>query len=111
MLEALLLLLATPLLFVLGVRKKDIRPPVPVSPATHVEERKAAIYENLRDLQFEFRVGKLSETDYQSTKASLQKELAAVVAGTASRITRCGSCGAQPPRRMKFCGNCGSALS
>jgi len=33
----------------------------------------------LRDLQFEYRVGKLSDADYQQTKLSLQKELAGVI--------------------------------
>jgi hypothetical protein len=66
--------------FVLGVRPKDIPQPEPVSPFQHLDERKAAIYENLRDLQFEYRVGKLSDDDYQSTKKDLQKELARVLA-------------------------------
>jgi hypothetical protein len=54
--------------------------PEPVSPFQHLDERKAAIYENLRDLQFEYRLGKLSDDDYQSTKKDLQKELARVLA-------------------------------
>jgi hypothetical protein len=62
----------------LGVRSKDLPEPEPVSPFDHLDERKAAIYENLRDLQFEYRVGKLSDQDYQHTKKDLQKELAAV---------------------------------
>src|ERR1043166_6744302 len=66
--------------FVLGVRPKDLPAPEPVSPFQHLDERKAAIYENLRDLQFEYRLGKLSDEDYQSTKRDLQKELAAVLA-------------------------------
>src|SRR5213083_499207 len=65
--------------FVLGVRPKDLPEPEPVSPFQHLDERKAAIYENLRDLQFEYRVGKLSDADYQQTKAGLQKELAGVL--------------------------------
>src|SRR5207245_5281343 len=67
-------------LFTLFVRAKDIPPPEPVSPFAHLDERKAAIYENLRDLQFEYRVGKLSDNDYQLTKKDLQKELAGVMA-------------------------------
>ena len=59
---------------------KDLPEPEPVSPFAHLDERKAAIYENLRDLQFEYRVGKLSDDDYQQTKKDLQKELAAVLA-------------------------------
>ena len=68
------------IVFVLGVRPKDLPEPEPVSPFEHLDERKAAIYENLRDLQFEYRVGKLSDDDYQQTKKDLQKELAAVLA-------------------------------
>src|ERR671938_1136406 len=68
------------LLYILGVRPKDLPEPQPVSPFQHLDERKAAIYENLRDLQFEYRLGKLSDEDYQITKKDLQKELAAVLA-------------------------------
>src|SRR3954453_9575542 len=68
------------LLYILGVRPKDLPAPPPVSPFQHLDERKAAIYENLRDLQFEYRVGKLSDADYQITKQDLQKELASVLA-------------------------------
>src|SRR5258706_12882636 len=69
------------LVFILSVRAKDLPEPEPVSPFEHLDERKAAIYENLRDLQFEFRVGKLSDQDYQQTKIDLQRELAVVMAG------------------------------
>jgi hypothetical protein len=52
------------LAFVLGVRVRDLPVPEPESPFQHLDQRKAAIYENLRDLQFEYRVGKLSDADY-----------------------------------------------
>src|SRR5881227_37844 len=68
------------IVFILGVRPKDLPEPEPVSPFQHLDERKAAIYENLRDLQFEYRVGKLSDQDYQQTKLDLQRELAGVMA-------------------------------
>src|SRR5580704_18929180 len=68
------------LVFILSVRAKDLPEPAPVSPFLHLDERKAAIYENLRDLQFEYRVGKLSDDDYQQTKKDLQRELASVMA-------------------------------
>jgi hypothetical protein len=74
------LVVALTTLFTLFVRPKDIPAPEPVSPARHLEDRKAVIYENLRDLQFEYRVGKLSDVDYQQTKLALQKELAGVMA-------------------------------
>ena len=85
--------------FVLGVRPKDLPEPEPVSPFQHLDERKAAIYENLRDLQFEYRVGKLSDADYQTTKQDLQKELAGVLAEV-DRAER-GSWAQPPPRSRR----------
>jgi hypothetical protein len=43
-------------------------------------ERRDAIYENLRDLRFEYRAGKFSEADYEETKQSLEIEAARVLA-------------------------------
>src|ERR1700739_2955530 len=43
-------------------------------------ERRDAIYENLRDLRFEYRAGKFSEADYAQTKHSLEVEAAKVLA-------------------------------
>ena len=63
------------LVYCLAVRPKDLAPPPPTSPAAALEEQKNSIYENLRDLQFEYRVGKLSDEDYQAAKLDLQKEL------------------------------------
>src|SRR4030088_832430 len=74
------LLVVAVLGFILTVRPEDLPEPEPVSPFAHLDERKAAIYDNLRDAQFEFRVGKLSDADYQQTKLGLQKELAVVMA-------------------------------
>jgi hypothetical protein len=128
---------AATVFFTLFVRIKDIPPPEPVSPTKHLDERKAAIYENLRDLQFEYRVGKLSDEDYQQTKLTLQKELAGVIAETEKIIaegghppaeapkakaaaapkaapapgTVCPHCNAKFAKPMKFCGECGKAMS
>jgi hypothetical protein len=46
----------------------------------YLRERKEAIYENLRDLNFEFRAGKFPDSDYQTMKTSLEEEAAAVLA-------------------------------
>jgi hypothetical protein len=43
-------------------------------------ERKDATYENLRDLNFEYKAGKLSEQDYAIQRASLEDEAAAILA-------------------------------
>ena len=43
-------------------------------------ERKEAIYENLRDLNFEFQAGKYPEADYAEQRAGLEDEAARVIA-------------------------------
>ena len=124
------------LMFTLLVRAKDVPDAMPVSPTQHLEERKAQIYDNLRDLQFEYRLGKLSDEDYQKTKRDLQAELARVLAEIdavkeqqpqAIRAaapkpvlktvpkpdvegTTCPHCGATFERALKFCGECGKAM-
>ena len=77
---AAVLLVAFALLMPLLVGKGSLPEIEPESPTRHLEERKAAIYENLRDLQGEYRMGKLSDEDYQQTKRDLQKGLAVVLA-------------------------------
>ena len=81
------------------MRAKDLPEPEPVSPFQHLDERKAAIYENLRDLQFEYRVGKLSDDDYQQTKKDLQNELAGVLAEVDRLKLQLSPNGAVPPPR------------
>jgi hypothetical protein len=43
-------------------------------------ERKEATYENLRDLNFEYKAGKLSDQDYAVQRAALEDEAAAILA-------------------------------
>jgi hypothetical protein len=124
-----LLLTAAVIAFTLYIRAKDLPPPEPVSPVAHLDERKARIYENLRDLQFEYRVGKLSDEDYQRTKLGLQQELAAVLAeidrlspktggapapassrAAAPEPLKCPRCGTRFDKPMKFCGECGAPM-
>jgi rRNA maturation endonuclease Nob1 len=116
--------------FLLFIRLRDLPKPVPVSPFKHLDERKAAIYENLRDLQFEYRLDKLSDQDYQTTKLELQKELARVMAETdrikselgiatsapapapkAKPKNVCSACGASFEKPLKFCGECGKPMA
>ncbi|HVT92785.1 MAG TPA: hypothetical protein VHD76_08065 [Bryobacteraceae bacterium] len=120
------LLLIGAVVLTLFVRWKDLPEPEPVSPTAHLEERKARIYENLRDLQFEYRLGKLSDEDYQKTKQDLQKELARVLgeidaaapaktvklapAATAPDPKVCPHCGAKFDKPLKFCGECGKTM-
>lgn len=46
----------------------------------YLRERKEAVYENLRDLNFELKAGKVPDADYQSMRASLEEEAAAIMA-------------------------------
>ena len=48
--------------------------------AMYLLERKEATYENLRDLNFEYKAGKLSEQDYAIQRAALEDEAAAILA-------------------------------
>jgi hypothetical protein len=113
------------MILILRVRPSDVPAPPPPNPAAHLEERKQVIYENLRDLNFEFRLGKLSDADYEKTKNSLQTELAHVLseidrlAGAAPVQAQakpapdpktCPKCGARFDKLMKFCGECGEAM-
>ena len=128
-------LLLAALFFVLFVRPQDVPEPEPVSPIQYLEDRKQAIYDNLRDLQFVYRLGKLSDEDYQQTKQALQRELATVLAETEDTIKRlgltpvrvppkaqkaapkptaqtlCPHCGAKFPQALKYCGECGRAIA
>lgn len=46
----------------------------------YLQERKEATYENLRDLNFEYKAGKLSDGDYAVQQAALEDEAAAILA-------------------------------
>ena len=65
--------------------------------ASYLRERKDAVYENLRDLNFEFKAGKMPDVDYQSLKASLQDEAATLLA----EIARLEGKAASAPRKAR----------
>lgn len=46
----------------------------------YLRENQVALYENLRDLNFENRAGKYSEEDYVAQRAQMENEAAAVLA-------------------------------
>jgi hypothetical protein len=47
---------------------------------SYLRERREVVYENLRDLNFEYKAGKFPDSDYQAMKTSLEEEAAAVLA-------------------------------
>jgi hypothetical protein len=46
----------------------------------YLRERREVVYENLRDLNFENKAGKLSPEDFESLRNSLEEEAAALLA-------------------------------
>jgi hypothetical protein len=46
----------------------------------YLYERREVIYENLRDLNFEYKAGKFPDADYESMRAQLEDEAAQVLA-------------------------------
>lgn len=123
--------------FTLLVREQDI-PPAPVEnpELKHQETRRQVLYDNLKDLQFEYHQGKLSDQDYQSLKSGFLYELAGVMdaierlqsskpktaadsgqkkkskkeaASTVSEV-KCPSCSSVNSPSNRFCGHCGFAL-
>jgi ribosomal protein L32 len=128
--------------FTLFVRQRDV-PPAPVEnpELKHLETRRQVLYDNLKDLQFEYHQGKLSEGDYQSLKSGFLGDLAAMMeaierlqqatgarskevtsqgledkeklkhAKTQPGVNVCPSCRAENQPDHRFCGKCGKALA
>jgi len=74
-----LLTIAT-VVFVFGVRREASDATPHRTKLDQLLDRRDAIYENLRDLRFEYRAGKFSEKDYDEIKQSLEIEAARVLA-------------------------------
>lgn len=129
-LAASILLTVGVLAFVVFVRDRDLPESQPVAPTRYLDERQAVLYDSLRDLNFEYRLGKLSEADYHTTKLTLEEELARVLAdverlaagpvvasesgpeimaGAGARV--CPHCGARFQQALKFCGECGKPMA
>ena len=126
--------------FTLYVRDRDI-PPLPLEnpELRHLERRRQVLYDNLKDLQFEYHQGKLSDEDYQALKAGFLGDLAGIMdaierleivaagpgkqrsaegkervkAGTAHAASMriCPSCQAENQPENQFCGKCGKGLA
>jgi len=84
-----------------------------------LEERREVLFENLRDLHLEYRMGKLSDQDYQQMKTTYQAEMATLLAqmeglpaAAAPRVVpgRCARCGKDNAVENRFCGACGAEL-
>jgi rubrerythrin len=112
--------------------------PVDVSPAADLKRRRMVVYENLRDLEFEYQAKKIASNDYESLRESyrseaarlmlasqelergavedrfIEKEVAARRASLKRKVAQaylCRQCGFENPIPVKFCGECGAPLS
>ncbi|HUZ47975.1 MAG TPA: hypothetical protein VMW54_15185 [Terriglobia bacterium] len=111
--------------------------PIDVTPLTDLKRRRMVVYENLQDLDFEYKAGKLSPGDYQSLRENHLAEAAQLMLASQEQeevtendvlIERqvaerraqrkqqphdpytCPGCGFENPLPVKFCGNCGTQL-
>ena len=129
-----IVLAAFALLYVLWVPREEVFVPRPPTELDHLREKKKVIYDNLKDLNFEYRTGKLSDEDYQQLKTSLQYEMAelmkaideqegrtapaaaepagaAAIAAAECEPGVCASCGHANPAHHRHCSECGTRLT
>jgi rRNA maturation endonuclease Nob1 len=112
--------------------------PVDVTPAADLRRRRMVVYENLRDLDFEYQARKIAPKDYETLREAykaeaarlmvasqdldhgvaedrfIEREISARRAKLKHRLETayvCSKCGFQNPVPVKFCGECGSPLS
>lgn len=90
--------------------------------------RRDRIYNELRDVDFDLRVGKVTEEDYRDARERLEVEAARVLQALDERLRvvddqierevkrqrrkrdECPGCGAPVPANARFCAGCGAAL-
>jgi len=112
--------------------------PVDVTPLADLKRRRLVVYENLKDLEFEYQAGKIASQDYESLRQNYLGEAATLMAASqeteqlkeadalverevaARRASRkipppqdyiCPHCGFENPVPVKFCGECGTKIS
>jgi predicted phage tail protein len=112
--------------------------PMDVTLVGDLKRRRLVVYDNLKDLEFEFQSGKIARDDYESLRANYLGEAAALMAATqhaellkqddavvereiaarrAQRSTQqktdytCPACGHENPLPVKFCGECGARIA
>lgn len=125
----------TPLLAPEGASEGAL--PIDVTPLTDLKRRRMVVYENLQDLDFEYRAGKLSKEDYDSMRENHLAEAAQLMLASqeqeeltehdlliekqvaeqrAKRKSQhpdpyvCPECDFENPLPVKYCGNCGKEL-
>jgi hypothetical protein len=125
----------TPLLAPEGAAEDAL--PIDVTPLTDLKRRRMVVYENLQDLEFEYKAGKVAKDDYQSLRENHLAEAAQLMLASqeqeeitehdllierqvaerrAQRKSKrpdpfvCPECEFENPLSVKYCGNCGKEL-
>jgi predicted nucleic acid-binding Zn ribbon protein len=98
----------------------------PLHAATSQEGKRETVIAALRDLDFDFRIGKVSEEDYQPLRAQLIAEAAQYLEAEekedkqleekirtrrAVQTLKCEHCEAPIQAGQRFCSKCGSAVN
>jgi NADH pyrophosphatase NudC (nudix superfamily) len=92
--------------------------------ASDLEERKEAIYAQIKDIDFDYATGKLSEEDYRELRMRYKREAAMILqqldhiasgrrirkTSSATKPQFCATCGHPMNPGEKFCSSCGSRL-
>jgi len=120
-----LALIAACLIFVAWpfFRTEDGSPESVDDPVSPLEKQKREAYAAIREAEFDLRMGKLSAEDFTALEEKYrQQALGAIAALERAQASRprgrrggaasfCPDCGQRLPRRAKYCGGCGRALS
>jgi hypothetical protein len=112
--------------------------PTDVTVLGDLKRRRLVVYDNLKDLEFEYQSGKIALEDYQALRTNYLGEAAGLMAATqeaellkqddavvereiaARRMQRntqppleytCFACGYENPLPVKFCGECGARIA
>ncbi len=112
--------------------------PVDVTPLADLKRRRLVVYDNLQDLEFEYKAGKIAREDYETLRENYMAEAAQLMVASqqeeqvssdsalierevAARRARrkpqpreeyvCPRCGFENPLPVKFCGECGARIA
>jgi len=113
--------------------------PIDVTPRADLKRRRLVLYENIQDLEFEYKAGKIAPDDYERLRTSYTGEAAQLMLASqklesmtadeafierevAARRARrqvqpaveeyvCAKCGFENPLPVKFCGECGAPVT
>ncbi len=112
--------------------------PLDVTVLGDLKRRRLVVYDNLKDLEFEYQSGKIAREDYEGLRTNYLGEAAGLMAATqeaeqlkqneavvereiASRRAQrksqpkveytCPACGHENPLPVKFCGECGARIA